>query len=181
MPWGLAARLLISSLFTACRIGFDRTRKVSSTGNAVCSNRLVARESGARPRAARKPVVVAKQRHPRASDVLDDDDLVVVRGGRLDVDVLRDDAQRYHAIYAAFGISVFAARGITVDELAQQPPLVCFELLTLVRVGCASRGGLPVGAHGPEPPPLHCGVRRSRRWRRQADELRAPVMGQPVP
>lgn len=47
-----------------------------------------------------------------------------MRGGRLDPEVLRDDAERYHAIYSEFGISVFATRGITVDELAQQPPLV---------------------------------------------------------
>lgn len=87
------------------------------------------------PGAAGDAVTVPKQRHLRVGDDLEDDDVVVVRGGELDADVLRADAQRYYAIYAEFGISVFAARGITVDELAQQPPLVRFEVLTLVQVG----------------------------------------------
>jgi len=34
--------------------------------------------------------------------------------------VLRDDAERYHAIRVTYGISVFAARGITIEELAQE-------------------------------------------------------------
>lgn len=88
---------------------------------------------------AREPVLVAKQRHVRAGDTLDDDDLVVVRGGQLDAEVLRADARRYFAVYAEFGISVFAARGITVDELAQQPPPVRFEVLTLVGSVCSER------------------------------------------
>jgi len=32
-------------------------------------------------------------------------------------------------------LSVFAARGVPVDELAQQAPLVRFEVLTLVQTG----------------------------------------------
>jgi hypothetical protein len=32
--------------------------------------------------------------------------------------------RRYYSIYGVYGISVFAAWGITVDELAQQLPLV---------------------------------------------------------
>ena len=85
--------------------------------------------------------VVAKQRHLRPDDSLDDDDIVVVRGGELDAEVLRDDAARYHAVYGEYGISVFAARDITLDELAQQPPLVRFEILTLVRVGILRAAG----------------------------------------
>jgi len=84
---------------------------------------------------------VAKQRHLRPGDTLDDDDVVVVRGGALDADVLRDDAERYRSIYSEYGISVFAARDITLDELAQQPPLVRFEVLTLVRVGVLRAAG----------------------------------------
>lgn len=76
-----------------------------------------------------------KVRHVRPGDHLADDDVVVVRGGELDVEVLRADALRYHSIYGTYGVSVFAARGITVDELAQQPPLVRFETLALVAVG----------------------------------------------
>jgi hypothetical protein len=75
-----------------------------------------------------------KQRHLRADDDLTDDS-VVVRGGALEAEVLRVDATRYFSIYGTYGISVFATREITVDELAQEPPLVRFEVLSLLRVG----------------------------------------------
>jgi len=65
-----------------------------------------------------------KQRYLRVGDELGDDEVIVVRGGELNVDALRSDARRYHSIYGTYGISVFAARDLTVDELAQQPPLV---------------------------------------------------------
>jgi hypothetical protein len=35
-----------------------------------------------------------------------------------------EDAVRYHSIYGVYGISVFAVRGATIDELAQQAPRV---------------------------------------------------------
>ena len=76
-----------------------------------------------------------KQRYLRAGDDLTDDDIVVVRGGALETDVIRVDATRYFSIYGTYGISVFATREITVDELAQEAPLVRFEVLSLVRVG----------------------------------------------
>ncbi len=41
---------------------------------------------------------MAKQRHLRPGDRLDDDDIVVVRGGDLDPAALRADAERYHSI-----------------------------------------------------------------------------------
>jgi hypothetical protein len=91
---------------------------------------------------------MTKQRHVRPGDHLDDDDTVVIRGGDLDPDLLRADAERYHAIYGEYGISVFAARDATVDELAQQAPLVRFEILTLIRVGALLAAGfrlLPTG------------------------------------
>jgi hypothetical protein len=94
--------------------------------------------------------MVAKQRYLRPGDSLDDD-TVVVRGGELDAEVLRVDATRYDAVYAEFGISVFAARGITLDELAQQPPLVRFELLTLVRVGVLRAAGFRLEPTGRNP------------------------------
>ncbi|MDP9404460.1 MAG: hypothetical protein M3P85_14315 [Actinomycetota bacterium] len=46
---------------------------------------------------------MAKQRFVRAGDELDDNDIVVVRGGELDADELREDAARYHAIDDTFG------------------------------------------------------------------------------
>ena len=97
---------------------------------------------------------MTKKRHIQG-DQLDDDETVVIRGGVLDAVALRADAQRYHAIYGDYGISVFAARDATVDELAQQAPLVRFEILTLVRVGtCAPPGSGStrlVGTHGTSP------------------------------
>lgn len=76
-----------------------------------------------------------KQRHLRAGDQLADDEVIVVRGGALDRDRLREDATRYFSIYGTYGVSVFAARRVTVEELAQEPPLVRFDVLTLIRVG----------------------------------------------
>lgn len=66
---------------------------------------------------------MTKRRHVRDGDRLDDDETVVIRGGRLDPALLRADAERYHDIYGQYGISVFAARDATVDELAQEVPL----------------------------------------------------------
>jgi len=85
---------------------------------------------------------MTKQRHLRPGDRLDDEDILVVRGGNLDPDILRFDAERYHAIYGDYGLSVFAARDVPVDELAQQAPLVRFEALTLMRVGVLRSAGL---------------------------------------
>ena len=92
-----------------------------------------------------------KQRFVRLGDDLDDDVTIVVRGGRLDRELLRADALRNHAIYGSFGISVFAARDLTVDELAQQPPLVRFAELTLVTVGALRLAGLRLEPTGLNP------------------------------
>lgn len=94
---------------------------------------------------------MAKQRHLRQGDRLEDDDIVVVRGGDLDPAALRADAERYHSIYGDFGLSVFAAREVAVDELAQQAPLVRFEVLTLVRVGVLRSVGFRLEPTGRNP------------------------------
>lgn len=91
-----------------------------------------------------------KQRLIRLAAGLDPDD-VVVRGGELDPVVLRDDALRNHSIYGCFGLSVFSARGITIDELAQRPPLVRFEVLILVTVAELRSLGLRLEATGRNP------------------------------
>jgi hypothetical protein len=65
-----------------------------------------------------------KLRRLRDGDVLEDGAIVLVRGGDLDPDILLADAERYHGIYGVYGISVFAVHGATIDELAQQVPLV---------------------------------------------------------
>lgn len=82
---------------------------------------------------------MAKHRSVRRGDALDDAD-VVVRGGELDSEVLRADAERYDSIYGLRGFRVRRPR-VTIDELAQQPPLVRFEVLTLVRVGVLRAAG----------------------------------------
>ncbi|MEI2640048.1 MAG: hypothetical protein V9F03_13780 [Microthrixaceae bacterium] len=94
---------------------------------------------------------MAKQRHLRPDDRLDDDDIVVVRGGDLDPEALRIDAERYHSIYGTYGLSVFAARDVAVDELAQQAPLIRFKVLTLVRVGVLRSGGFRLEPTGRNP------------------------------
>ncbi len=94
---------------------------------------------------------MTKQRHLRHGDHLDDDDLIVVRGGDLDPVALRFDAERYHAIYGGYGLSVFAVRDPHVDELAQQAPLVRFEVLTLVRVGVLRTAGFRLEPTGRNP------------------------------
>ncbi len=94
---------------------------------------------------------MTKQRHIRPGDHLHEDDTIVIRGGDLDPDVVRADALRYHSIYGEYGISVFAARDATVDELAQQVPLVRFEVLTLVRVGDLRAAGFRLEPTGRNP------------------------------
>lgn len=95
--------------------------------------------------------MTAKRRFIREGDRLDDDDTIVIRGGRIDPAALRADAERYHGIYGEYGISVFAVRDATVDELAQAVPLVRFETLTLLRVGALRAAGFRLEATGKNP------------------------------
>ncbi|MDP9074573.1 MAG: hypothetical protein M3N98_10450 [Actinomycetota bacterium] len=76
-----------------------------------------------------------KYRFLRVGDHIDDDASLVVRGGDLDPVALRSDALRNHQIYGTYGISVFAVRETTLDEMAQLPPLVPFERLILITAG----------------------------------------------
>ena len=91
-----------------------------------------------------------KLRRLRDGDVVGDD-MVLVRGGELDADVLRADAQRYHGMYGTYGISAFAVRGLTVDEMAQQVPLVRFDRLTLIKAGQLVGAGLRLEPTGRNP------------------------------
>jgi hypothetical protein len=68
-----------------------------------------------------------KLRRLRDGDVLGNGDIVLARGGDLNPDILHTDAARYYSIYGVYGVSVFAVRDVTVDELAQQVPLVRFD------------------------------------------------------
>jgi len=76
---------------------------------------------------------------------------VVVRGGELDAEVLRTDAVRNHDIYGFYGISVFALRGLTLDEMAQQVPLVRFDRLTVMKAGTIRSAGLRLEPTGRNP------------------------------
>jgi len=93
-----------------------------------------------------------KERHIRPAAALRDDD-VLVRGGGLEATVIRADARRNHSIY---GVSVFAAHEATIDELAQRPPLVRFERLTLVRVDALLAVGMRLQPTGRNP--AHCDI-----------------------
>jgi hypothetical protein len=92
-----------------------------------------------------------KLRYVRGGDELRDDVDVVVRGGELDAAVLRGDAQRNHEIYGVYGISVFAVRGLTLEEMSQQAPLVRFGRLTLVKAGVIRAAGLTLEPTGRNP------------------------------
>jgi hypothetical protein len=83
-----------------------------------------------------------KERFVRPDDELSDAEEIVLRGGRLADAIVRADAQRMHDVYGTFGISVFALRGATIDELAQQSPLVRFPELTVVTVGALRSVGV---------------------------------------
>jgi hypothetical protein len=80
---------------------------------------------------------------------------VLVRGGAPDPEVLGADALRYHGVYGSYGISVFAVRGLTLEEMAQQVPLVRFDHLTLIRVASIIGGRAAAGADRAEPTSLH--------------------------
>ena len=86
-----------------------------------------------------------KQRHLRPGDRLEDDATIVIRGGPLDSGGLRADAQRHHAVYGSYGISVFAARDAAIDELAQQVPLVRSPASTAVGPTRIMRTDRPAG------------------------------------
>ena len=61
-----------------------------------------------------------KVRYVRPNDRLQDAEEIVVRGGDLDREILREDAERTFSIYGVYGVSVFALRGLTIDELSSR-------------------------------------------------------------
>ncbi len=91
-----------------------------------------------------------KQRYIRPDAELSDDTVIVVRGGALLREPLQVDAVRAFKAYGVYALSVFAADGVTVNDLAQVPPLVRFELLTLMTAGAIRAADLrlvPTGRH----------------------------------
>jgi hypothetical protein len=92
-----------------------------------------------------------KQRFIRPDAELDDDAIIVLRGGALDRELLRIDAMRNYAVYNVYGVSVFAVLDASIDELSQIPPLVRFAVLTIVQVGDLRTAGLRLEATGRNP------------------------------
>ena len=110
-----------------------------------------------------------KERYVRSADRLSDDTVIVVRGGTLGSDDVLDDALAAFEVYGVYSISVFAIVDTTLDELAQRPPLVRFEQLTLMTAGAIRQSGLrlvPTGRrklhHSIEFDDLADGLRRLR-------------------
>jgi hypothetical protein len=91
-----------------------------------------------------------KQRRLRDGDVVSEDTLLV-RGGELDAEVLAGDARRYHDVYGAYGISVFAVRGLSLDEMVQQVPLIRYRHLTLIVAADLTSSGLRLEPTGRNP------------------------------
>ena len=72
---------------------------------------------------------------------LADDALVIVRGGDLEIDLMRSDAVAAHARFGEYGISVFgAADEAALDALARDR-LAQFEILVLMTAGAIRRAG----------------------------------------
>jgi len=92
-----------------------------------------------------------KRRRLREGDLLLDGEITLVRGGELNPEILRADALRYHGAYGSYGISVFAVRGVTIDEVATQVPLIRFAKLTLIKVAAVHRTGLRLEPTGRNP------------------------------
>jgi len=85
-----------------------------------------------------------KQRFIREGDSIGDDAELVMRGGDLNPTLVRSDAQRMYDIYGTYGISVFALRGATIDQLAREPPLIRFAVLSLITARTIGAGSLRV-------------------------------------
>ena len=67
-----------------------------------------------------------------------------MRGGELEARTFCEPTlERYYDIYATYGISVFAVRGLSLEEMAQQVPLVRFGRMTIIiareLAGCGLR------------------------------------------
>jgi hypothetical protein len=74
-----------------------------------------------------------------------------VRGGDLDPEIVRVDAQRLFSVYGVYGVSVFDLRTVALDELAQQAPLVRFAELAILTVATIRGAGLRLEPMGRNP------------------------------
>ena len=122
-----------------------------------------------------------KLRRLRDGDVLEDGDVVLVRGGDLDPDILSEDAVRSHSIYGVYGISVFAVRDATIDELAQQAPLIRFDRLSLLTVRDVLAMGMRLEPTGRNPRHFTVGFDDLGSGVQRLAELRAPGRAERLP
>ena len=122
-----------------------------------------------------------KLRRLRDGDVLEDGDVTLVRGGDLDPDILSEDAVRYHSIYGVYGISVFAVRDATIDELAQQAPLIRFDRLSLLTVRDVLAVGMRLEPTGRNPRHFTAGFDDLGSGCAATCQLRAPGRAERLP
>jgi hypothetical protein len=92
-----------------------------------------------------------KLRRLRDGDVLENGDIVLVRGGDLDPDILSADAARYYSIMVSSGFRSSLSAMSPVDELAQQIPLVRFDRLSLLMVRDVLAAGMRLEPTGRNP------------------------------
>jgi hypothetical protein len=76
------------------------------------------------------------------TEQLADDALVVVRGGDLDIDLIRSDAVAAHARFGEYGISVFGADDDAAVDVLARDRLAQFAVLVLMTAGTIRRAGL---------------------------------------
>jgi hypothetical protein len=76
------------------------------------------------------------------SEQLADDALIVVRGGDLDIDLIRGDAVAAHARFGEYGISVFGAVDDAAVDVLARDRLAQFAMLVLMTAGTIRRAGL---------------------------------------
>ena len=91
-----------------------------------------------------------KERHIRVDDGLIDADVIIVRGGLPGPRGLRAEAQNHYVVYGTSSVSVFAARDVPFEEIADSLPLACFEHLTLWTAGNIRKAGLALEPAGRE-------------------------------
>jgi hypothetical protein len=73
---------------------------------------------------------------------LADDALVIVRGGDLDIELIRGDAVSAHARFGEYGISVFGAADEAAVDALGRDRLAQFATLVVMTAGAIRRTGL---------------------------------------
>jgi hypothetical protein len=102
-----------------------------------------------------------------------------VRGGDLDIDLIRSDAAGAHARFGEYGISVFGAADEAAVDVLARDRLTQFEILVLMTAGAIRRAGLELRPTFRRP---HCTIMlRAGPGHRSTHELRKGPKNQSVP